>query len=124
VRALVVDDSKAVRGLLKRELSHLGFEVFEAGNGQEGIDRLTELGSVDVALVDWTMPVMDGLSFLKEVRSNPDYERVLVVMVTSESDPAQIFQALMAGADEYATKPITAAALAEKLGLVGLAGGE
>jgi two-component system, chemotaxis family, chemotaxis protein CheY len=124
VRALVVDDSKAVRGLLKRELSHLGFEVFEAGNGQEGMDQLSELGPVDVALVDWTMPVMDGLSFLKEVRSNPDYERVLVVMVTSESDPAQIFQALMAGADEYATKPITAAALAEKLGLVGLAGGE
>ena len=124
MRALVIDDSKAVRGLLKRELSHLGFEVYEAGNGQEGMDQLSELGPVDVALVDWTMPVMDGLSFLKEVRSNPDYERVLVVMVTSESDPAQIFQALMAGADEYATKPITAAALAEKLGLVGLAGGE
>jgi two-component system, chemotaxis family, chemotaxis protein CheY len=124
VRALVIDDSKAVRGLLKRELSHLGFEVFEAGNGKEGMDQLSELGPVDLALVDWTMPVMDGLSFLKEVRSNPDYERVLVVMVTSESDPAQIFQALMAGADEYATKPITAAALAEKLGLVGLAGGE
>jgi two-component system, chemotaxis family, chemotaxis protein CheY len=124
VRALVIDDSKAVRGLLKRELSHLGFDVFEAGNGKEGMDRLKELGPVDVALVDWTMPVMDGLSFLKEVRSNPEYERVLVVMVTSESDPAQIFQALMAGADEYATKPITAAALAEKLGLVGLAGGE
>ena len=124
MRALVVDDSKAVRGLLKRELSHLGFEVFEAGNGQEGMNQLSELGPVDVALVDWTMPVMDGLSFLKEVRANPDYERVLVVMVTSESDPAQIFQALMAGADEYATKPITAAALAEKLGLVGLAGGE
>lgn len=124
MRALVIDDSKAVRGLLKRELSHLGFEVFEAGNGQEGIDQLAQLGPVDVALVDWTMPVMDGLTFLKEVRSNPDYERLLVVMVTSESDPAQIFQALMAGADEYATKPITAAALAEKLGLVGLAGGE
>ena len=124
MRALVIDDSKAVRGLLKRELSHLGFEVFEAGNGQEGMNQLSELGPVDVALVDWTMPVMDGLSFLKEVRANPDYERVLVVMVTSESDPAQIFQALMAGADEYATKPITAAALAEKLGLVGLAGGE
>jgi two-component system chemotaxis response regulator CheY len=124
LRALVIDDSKAIRGLLKRELVHLGFEVHEAGNGQEGMARLTELGPVDVALVDWTMPVMDGLSFLKEVRANPEYERVLVVMVTSESDPAQLFQALMAGADEYATKPITAAALAEKLGLVGLSGGE
>ena len=124
MRALVVDDSKAIRGLLKRELVQLGFEVFEAGNGQEGMAQLSELGPVDVALVDWTMPVMDGLTFLKEVRANPEYERVLVVMVTSESDPAQIFQALMAGADEYATKPITAAALAEKLGLVGLSGGE
>ena len=85
MRALVIDDSKAVRGLLKRELSHLGFDVFEAGNGKEGIDRLEELGPVDVALVDWTMPVMDGLSFLKEVRSNP--ERFIVGPDDSHVDP-------------------------------------
>jgi two-component system, chemotaxis family, chemotaxis protein CheY len=121
VRALVVDDSRAMRMMLGRELSQLGFEVFEAGDGQEALARLAELGPVDVALVDWTMPVMDGVAFLKKVRAVPEYERIRVIIVTSESDPAQIMHALMAGADEYATKPITAAGLAEKLGLVGFA---
>lgn len=122
MRAMVIDDSRAMRMLLKRELVRLGFEVFEAGDGREAMARLAELGAVDVVLVDWTMPVMDGLSFIKEVRAEPAYEQVRVVMVTSENDPAQIFHALMAGVDEYATKPITAEALAEKLGLVGFAG--
>lgn len=123
MRALVIDDSRAMRMMLRRELNKLGFEeVFEAEDGREGMAKLEELGSVEVVLVDWTMPVMDGLSFVKEVRAQPSYEKVRVVMVTSENDPAQIFHALMAGADEYATKPITGDALAEKLGLVGLDG--
>ena len=57
--------------ILRRELSGLGFEVFEAGDGEEALARLAELGPVDVALVDWTMPVMDGVSFLKRVRAVP-----------------------------------------------------
>jgi len=123
MRALVVDDSRAMRMLLKRELGRLGFEeVLEAGDGREAIALLAEVGAVDVALVDWTMPVMDGLAFVKEVRAEPRYEGIKVVMVTSQNDPAQIFHALMAGADEYATKPLTAEALAEKLGLVGFDG--
>jgi len=120
MRALVIDDSKAMRMLLKRELVALGFEVFEAGDGQEAISRLAELGPVDVVLVDWTMPGMDGMTFVHQVRAEAAYEEMRVVMITSESDPAQIFHALMAGVDEYATKPITPEALAEKLGLVGL----
>lgn len=123
MRALVIDDSRAMRMMLRRELSRLGFDqVFEAEDGREGMAKLEELGHVEVVLVDWTMPVMDGLTFVKEVRAQPSYEKVRVVMVTSENDPAQIFHALMAGADEYATKPITGEALAEKLGLVGLDG--
>jgi two-component system chemotaxis response regulator CheY len=66
------------------------------------------------------MPGMDGMTFVHQVRSDPAYEEMRVVMITSESDPAQIFHALMAGVDEYATKPITREALSEKLGLVGL----
>jgi len=120
MRALVIDDSKAMRMLLKRELVALGFEVFEAGDGQEALSRLAELGSMDVVLVDWTMPGMDGMTFVHQVRAEAAYEEMRVVMITSESDPAQIFHALMAGVDEYATKPITREALAEKLGLVGL----
>ena len=120
MRALVIDDSKAMRMLLKRELVALGFEVFEAGDGQEALSRLAELGAVDVVLVDWTMPGMDGMTFVHQVRAEAAYEEMRVMMITSESDPAQIFHALMAGVDEYATKPITREALAEKLGLVGL----
>jgi two-component system chemotaxis response regulator CheY len=122
MRALVIDDSKAMRMILKRELVALGFEVFEAGDGQEALSRLAELGAVDVVLVDWTMPGMDGMTFVHQVRAEAAYEEMRVVMITSESDPAQIFHALMAGVDEYATKPITREALAEKLGLVGLVG--
>jgi two-component system chemotaxis response regulator CheY len=120
MRALVIDDSKAMRMILKRELVALGFEVFEAGDGQEALSRLAELGAVDVVLVDWRMPGMDGMTFVHQVRAEAAYEEMRVVMITSESDPAQIFHALMAGVDEYATKPITREALAEKLGLVGL----
>jgi two-component system chemotaxis response regulator CheY len=120
MRALVIDDSKAMRMILKRELVALGFEVFEAGDGQEALSRLAELGAVDVVLVDWTMPGMDGMTFVHQVRAEAAFEEMRVVMITSESDPAQIFHALMAGVDEYATKPITREALAEKLGLVGL----
>jgi two-component system chemotaxis response regulator CheY len=66
------------------------------------------------------MAGMDGMTFVHQIRSDPAYEEMRVVMITSESDPAQIFHALMAGVDEYATKPITREALSEKLGLVGL----
>jgi len=120
MRAMVVDDSRAMRMLLKRELVALGFDVVEAGDGNEALEKLRDTGAVDVVLVDWTMPGMDGMSFVHEVRADAAFEEMRVVMVTSEGDPAQIFHALMAGVDEYATKPITKEALAEKLGLVGL----
>ncbi len=120
MRAMVVDDSRAMRMLLKRELVALGFDVDEAGDGNEALEKLRDTGAVDVVLVDWTMPGKDGMSFVHEVRADAAFEEMRVVMVTSEGDPAQIFHALMAGVDEYATKPITKEALAEKLGLVGL----
>lgn len=120
MRAMVIDDSRAMRMLLKRELVALGFDVDEAGDGNEALEKLRDSGAVDVVLVDWTMPGMDGMSFVHEVRADAAFEEMRVVMVTSEGDPAQIFHALMAGVDEYATKPITKEALAEKLGLVGL----
>lgn len=119
-QALVVDDSRATRALLKRLLKVHGFEVHEAGDGMEGMAQLAALGPVQLALVDWNMPTMDGLAFIKAVRAEPAYERTSLVMVTSENDPAHIARALMAGADEYAMKPLTAEALTDKLELVGL----
>jgi two-component system chemotaxis response regulator CheY len=117
MRALVVDDSRAMRMMLRRTLGGLGFEVLEAEHGAAALAVLDGVGPVDVCLVDWNMPVMDGLEFVKAVRADPEYERMVVVMVTSESDPARILRALMAGADEYATKPLTPEVLAEKLDL-------
>jgi two-component system, chemotaxis family, chemotaxis protein CheY len=119
-QALVVDDSRATRALLKRLLKVHGFDVHEAGDGMEGMAQMAALGPVQLALVDWNMPTMDGLAFIKAVRAEPAYERTSLVMVTSENDPAHIARALMAGADEYAMKPLTAEALTDKLELVGL----
>jgi two-component system chemotaxis response regulator CheY len=118
--ALVVDDSRAQRSMLRRLLDDRGFEVHEAGDGGQGVDRLRELGPVDLILVDWNMPVMDGLEFIRTVRRQPQFEHTQLLMVTSESEPAHIARALMAGADEYAVKPLTVDALADKLALLGL----
>jgi two-component system, chemotaxis family, chemotaxis protein CheY len=118
--ALVVDDSRAQRSMLRRLLTERGYDVFEAGDGNEGVDSLARTGAVDLVLVDWNMPNMDGLEFIKVVRGNPEYERVQLVMVTSESEPAHIARALMNGADEYAIKPLTMDALVDKLSLLGL----
>jgi two-component system chemotaxis response regulator CheY len=118
--ALVVDDSRAQRSMLKRLLSERGYEVTEAGDGVEGVDRLARLGAFDLCLVDWNMPNMDGLVFIKAVRDNAEYERMQLVMVTSESEPAHNARALMNGADEYAIKPLTMDALTDKLALLGL----
>jgi two-component system chemotaxis response regulator CheY len=119
--ALVVDDSRATRALLKRMLTSFDFEVVEAGDGREGLARLLECEGAEVALVDWNMPEMDGLQFIKAVRAERAWDAVKVVMVTSENEPARIARALMAGADEYAMKPCSAEALAEKLELAGVA---
>lgn len=117
--ALVVDDSRATRSLLRRLLASFGYEVDEAGDGYEAL-RALEQHVPDLVLVDWNMPNMDGLDFIKAVRADPAFERLTVMMVTSESDPVHIARALMAGADEYALKPMTRDALADKLELIGL----
>lgn len=121
--ALVVDDSRATRSLLKRMLVSLDFAVSEAGHGLEALERLRDAGPADLVLVDWNMPEMDGLAFIKAVRADRAYERMTVVMVTSENDPAHIARALMSGADEYAMKPMTEDVLRNKLELVGLSAG-
>ena len=120
MRALIVDDSRAMRTLLRNIMRELGFEVTEAANGLEGLDRLQEDPHVDVALVDWNMPVMDGLEFVKAMRRHRQLAEIKVMMVTAENDMAKMARALMVGADEYAMKPLTRDAIIEKLELLGL----
>ena len=118
--ALVVDDSRAVRKLLSHTLEVLGYEVTEAENGAAALDALrTRPSPVQLILTDWNMPEMNGLDFLKAVRSNPDYGRVPVVMVTTETEMEHMAAALEAGANEYVMKPFTREILTDKLRLAG-----
>lgn len=118
--ALVVDDSKAMRMILSRMLRALGFEVLQAENGKEGLAVLDRAGSVQVALVDWNMPEMDGVEFVRRVRAERGADGPRLMMVTSESDLTKVNAALEAGADEYAMKPFDVEVIKEKLDLLGV----
>ena len=119
MRALIVDDSRFVRGYLRGLLEEKGIECEEAGDGQAGIDRLNDGLCFDVALVDWNMPVMDGLEMLKQMRAQ-GFDATKVLMVTTEAEHDFILRALDAGADEYLMKPFDDEALSEKLAMLGL----
>jgi two-component system, chemotaxis family, chemotaxis protein CheY len=121
MKVLVVDDSRAMRTMLRNIMGELGFEVVEAGNGREGVERLTETKDVALCLVDWNMPEMDGLEFVKTVRQNRTWAGVKIMMVSAENDMAKVARALMVGADEYAMKPLTRDAIIAKLEMLGIA---
>jgi two-component system chemotaxis response regulator CheY len=120
-KALVVDDSKTIRMIIRRTLIELGFEVCEAGNGIEALKVLEkEKAAVGLVLADWNMPEMNGLELVKSLRQNPEYASVKVIMVTTETEIGQMALALEAGANEYVMKPFTKDILVEKLELVGI----
>jgi len=120
MRALVVDDSRAMRMILKQILRELDFEVFEASHGLEALERLREIGCVELALVDWNMPQMLGIDLVTEVRKQSALGAMKIMMVTTETEMEQVQRALSAGADEYVMKPFTREVILEKLGLLGL----
>jgi two-component system, chemotaxis family, chemotaxis protein CheY len=120
VRALIVDDSQAMRVILSRMLSEQGYDVFQAQNGLEAIEYLKAQGTPEVVLVDWNMPEMNGLDFVRAVRQELRERDVLLMMVTTETETAQMVKALAAGANEYLMKPFTKDALMEKLELLGV----
>lgn len=118
--ALVIDDSRAMQLILTRILDEVGYDVVQAANGQEALDRLADGPLPDLALVDWNMPVLDGLQFVCAVRKEPAYRPMTLMMVTTENEQSQIVRALAAGAHEYVMKPFTAEAIVQKLSLLGL----
>jgi two-component system chemotaxis response regulator CheY len=119
--ALIIDDSRAMRRILRQIVEPLGFHILEAGNGQEGLERLEQYHpDVELTLVDWNMPVMNGLEFVKAVRAEDQYQQMKIAMVTTETEPAQMARALMAGVDEFVMKPFTSEILIEKLKLIGV----
>jgi len=119
VRALIVDDSRAMRALIGRSLREFQIETFEAANGREAMDKLKAGERADLAMVDWNMPEMNGLEFVRTVRSCNDYDAMRIVMVTTEAELGRMGEALDSGANEYLMKPFTKDAMAEKLKLIG-----
>ena len=127
MQAIVVDDSRAMRMLMGRLLRDVGFEVDEAGDGCQALDRLRERlaaghphGPVQLALVDWNMPEMSGIELVQAVRSDPAFAALRIVMVTTETELSQVTRALEAGADEYLMKPFNRDDVVGKLELLGL----
>ena len=120
MRVLLIDDSRAIRSVLRNILTDMGFEVSEAGHGQEALERLKEQSKTDLALVDWNMPVMNGIEFVRAVRANHAYDDLLLMMVTTESGMDRMIEALEAGANEYVMKPFTKDMLQGKMELLGV----
>jgi two-component system chemotaxis response regulator CheY len=118
---MIIDDSRAMRMILRRIMAAAGFEATEAGDGHEALSSLEIATDVpDIALIDWNMPNMNGLEFVKAIRPVQRYSHMTLMMVTSEGEQAQIVRALAAGAHEYLVKPFTPEAILQKLQLLGL----
>ena len=117
---LVIDDSRAIRLILAQILQDIGYHVIDAADGLEALKLLKEQEKVDLVLVDWNMPKMDGFEFVLEVRKNPAYNDTRLMMVTTETEMGQVVKALEAGANEYVMKPFTRETITEKLALMGM----
>lgn len=121
-KALLVDDSRAVRLAMRRITTGLGYEGLEAENGQLALEQVRANPDVDFVLLDWNMPVMDGLEFLRALREEPMEKQPIVIMCTTENSLQQIRTAINAGANEYIMKPFTEDVIKEKLEGAGVAG--
>ena len=120
MHALVIDDARSMRMLMRVTLQKLGFRVSEAANGREGLERLSTHERPDVVMVDWYMPEMDGEEFVRAVRSRPDLAGLRLVVVTGETDAAQVGKVAAIGADTYVSKPFTPETIRERLGAIGV----
>ena len=120
MRALVIDDSRAMRTILTRTMDNFGFEVEAVGDGQQALDAMNRGPLPDLCLIDWNMPVMDGLEFIVEVRKRREWRDVTLMMVTTEAEQGNIVRALAAGAHEYVIKPFTSDVIEGKLAMLGL----
>lgn len=108
MKLIVADDSRMVRGIVTRIVEPLGYEVVAAGNGQEALNIL-ESGeqNINLVLLDWNMPVLNGIDVIKKMRADSRLKSIPVLMVSTESEEDRIKQAMDAGAQGYLTKPFT-----------------
>ena len=122
IRILIVDDMERMRTLVKEQVRALGYSNFEyAENGEKAMQMLIQQAHskpFDLILSDWNMPVVSGLDFLKNVRSNPQFVRVPFLMVTAEADRESVLSAIKAGASNYIVKPFTPSTFDQKLQVI------
>jgi two-component system chemotaxis response regulator CheY len=118
MRFLVVDDSSTMRRIIINTLHKLGHQdIVEASNGREGIDRVTE-GAVDLVITDWNMPEMNGIEFIRSLRTMAQGSKLPVLMVTTNAAQDDIVEALRAGVNNYVVKPFTPDTIKEKIDAV------
>lgn len=119
MQVLVVDDSMVARSMVKNGLGPAGYEVIQAANGQEALDILQdESARIGLVLLDWNMPVLNGLDTLKAIKQKKACGHIKVMMVSTESEDDYIDRALAAGADGYLAKPFTGEELAAKVAAI------
>ena len=123
MKMLIIDDSKAMRMFLQRLAGELSFQTEEAADGRDGLKKLIRNDPrepFDIALVDWDMPVMNGLELIQAVRRNQDFDSLKLMMVTAQNSMERVTMALEAGANDFLMKPVTREALEEKLQILGV----
>jgi two-component system, chemotaxis family, chemotaxis protein CheY len=120
MKALVIDDSRATRRVISQYLREMQFEVTEAADGQQGLQVLQSNEQPDVVLVDWNMPVMNGLEFIKAVRTDKANRDLPMIMVTTETEMERMALAFLAGVNEYIMKPFDRAMIQQKLEILGI----
>ncbi len=116
MRIMTVDDSKAVREVIQNAADVLGFECIHAEDGREAMAKLDEYdGNIDLVLLDWNMPIMDGMETLESIKSHGRHKSIPVTMVTTESEREKVVAAIRAGAKNYVMKPFSQEELVNKI---------
>lgn len=120
MKVLIVDDSKAMRTFLGYLARKLEFETVEAVDGCQALEVLAAQPMVKLALVDWDMPRMNGLDFVKALRAKPAYDSLKIMMVTTQNSMDRVAAALNAGATDYLMKPVSEGSLHDKFRVLGV----
>ena len=116
MKVLVVDDSLVVRTIIEKTVKPMGYEALHAGNGQEALDILAQQAdAIELVLLDWNMPVMDGHETIMNIKKNKAYDHLCIIMISTESEDESIDRALSAGANGYLAKPFSQEELTAKI---------
>jgi two-component system, chemotaxis family, chemotaxis protein CheY len=109
MKLIVADDSRLVRGIIEKAVASIGFEALHASNGKEALNIMEANDQdINIVLLDWNMPVLNGIDVIKSMRGDDRFRKIPVLMVSTESEDDRIQEAISAGAQGYLTKPFTA----------------